>query len=106
MIAAMRGRRTVIVSSHILADVQRIADHIGILRDGRLLYPAFPYPNYTRVTRADSDAMFAFLDAESIDLFRIVHGEQRFSYSRPVVPGDVMQGSIAGLPTLDVRSSS
>ena len=24
---------------------------------GRLLYPAFPYPNYTRLTRADSDAM-------------------------------------------------
>jgi mono/diheme cytochrome c family protein len=30
-------------------------------RDGRLLYPAFPYPSYTRVTRADSDAIFAFL---------------------------------------------
>jgi ABC-2 type transport system ATP-binding protein len=34
----MRGRRTVIFSSHILADVQRIADQVGILRDGRLLY--------------------------------------------------------------------
>ena len=38
LIAGMRGRRTVIFSSHILADVQRIADHVGILRDGRLLY--------------------------------------------------------------------
>jgi ABC-2 type transport system ATP-binding protein len=38
LIAAMRGRRTVIVASHILADVQRVADHVGILRDGRLLY--------------------------------------------------------------------
>jgi len=38
MVAAMRGRRTVIFSSHILADVQRIADQVGILRDGRLLY--------------------------------------------------------------------
>jgi ABC-2 type transport system ATP-binding protein len=37
-VAAMRGRRTVIFSSHILADVQRIADEVGILRDGRLLY--------------------------------------------------------------------
>ena len=35
--------------------------HNGRARDGRLLYPAFPYPNYTRVTRADSDAIFAFL---------------------------------------------
>jgi ABC-2 type transport system ATP-binding protein len=38
MVAAMRGHRTVIFSSHILADVQRIADQVGILRDGRLLY--------------------------------------------------------------------
>jgi mono/diheme cytochrome c family protein len=35
--------------------------HHGRARDGRLLYPAFPYPNYTRVTRADADAIFAFL---------------------------------------------
>jgi ABC-2 type transport system ATP-binding protein len=38
LVARMRGRRTVIFSSHILADVQRVADHVGILRDGRLLY--------------------------------------------------------------------
>ena len=35
--------------------------HNGRSRDGRLLYPAFPYPNYTLVTRADSDAIYAFL---------------------------------------------
>jgi ABC-2 type transport system ATP-binding protein len=37
-VAGMRGARTVIFSSHILSDVQRIADQVGILRDGRLLY--------------------------------------------------------------------
>ena len=35
--------------------------HNGKSRDGRLLYPAFPYTNYTKVTRADSDALFAFM---------------------------------------------
>jgi mono/diheme cytochrome c family protein len=35
--------------------------HDGRSRDGHALYPAFPYPNYTRVTRADSDAMYAYL---------------------------------------------
>ena len=35
--------------------------HHGRSRDGRLLYPAFPYPNYTEITREDADAMFAFL---------------------------------------------
>jgi ABC-2 type transport system ATP-binding protein len=38
LVAAMRDRRTVIFSSHILADVQRVADQVGILRDGRLLW--------------------------------------------------------------------
>ncbi|MBU0601440.1 MAG: c-type cytochrome [Gammaproteobacteria bacterium] len=43
------------------ADDFRAALHEGRSRDGRLLYPAFPYPNYTRITRADSDALWAYL---------------------------------------------
>ena len=35
--------------------------HHGVGRDGRLLYPAFPYPSYTRITRADADALYAWL---------------------------------------------
>jgi len=35
--------------------------HEGRSRDGHLLYPAFPYTNYTLVTREDSDAIFAYL---------------------------------------------
>jgi mono/diheme cytochrome c family protein len=37
------------------------AMHEGRRPDGSRLYPAFPYPYYTKVTRADSDAIFAFL---------------------------------------------
>ena len=37
------------------------AMHHGKSKDGKLLYPAFPYPNFTRVNRGDSDALFAFL---------------------------------------------
>jgi mono/diheme cytochrome c family protein len=36
------------------------AMHEGRSADGHLLTPAFPYPNYTHVTRADSDALFAY----------------------------------------------
>jgi mono/diheme cytochrome c family protein len=39
------------------------AMHEGKSRDGRPLYPAFPYTEYTRVTREDSDAIFAHLQA-------------------------------------------
>ncbi|CAN7231500.1 MULTISPECIES: c-type cytochrome [unclassified Variovorax] len=37
------------------------AMHNGRSKDGRLLYPAFPYPNFTRVSREDSDAIYAYL---------------------------------------------
>ncbi|HSW03657.1 cytochrome c [Aquabacterium sp.] len=35
--------------------------HNGRSFDGRLLYPAFPYPHFTRITREDSDALYAYL---------------------------------------------
>src|SRR5690606_37147654 len=35
--------------------------HNGKSRDGSLLYPAFPYTEYSRITRADADALYAFL---------------------------------------------
>ena len=38
--------------------------HNGKSRGGRLLYPAFPYTNYTKVTRADADALYAFLRSQ------------------------------------------
>lgn len=35
--------------------------HYGKSKDGRYLYPAFPYTEYTKVTRPDADAIFAYL---------------------------------------------
>jgi mono/diheme cytochrome c family protein len=34
--------------------------HDGRSKDGTLLYPAFPYTNYTKVVRADADDLFAY----------------------------------------------
>ncbi|MGE4241114.1 c-type cytochrome [Ramlibacter sp.] len=42
------------------ADFWRALHH-GKSRDGRLLSPAFPYNYYTEVTRADADALYAYL---------------------------------------------
>ena len=39
------------------------AMHNGRARDGRLLYPAFPYTSYTEITRTDSDALYAYLQS-------------------------------------------
>ena len=37
------------------------AMHKGVDRDGAHLYPAFPYPYFTHITRAESDALYAYL---------------------------------------------
>jgi mono/diheme cytochrome c family protein len=37
--------------------------HTGHSPDGGLIYPAMPFANYTKVTRQDSDAIFAYLNA-------------------------------------------
>lgn len=37
--------------------------HNGKRPDGSLLYPAFPYPTYTTISRADADALYAYLHA-------------------------------------------
>lgn len=47
------------------------------------------------------DAMNAFLEAEEIDLHRIVHGEQRFAAERELVIGDVLT---AVLTVASIRS--
>jgi Cytochrome c. len=39
------------------------AIHVGRGRHGELLYPAFPYTSYTRLTRGDALAIFAYLQS-------------------------------------------
>ena len=46
---------------HWSADDFARAMHEGIGRNGRRLYPAFPYPYYTKLTRDDTDALYIYL---------------------------------------------
>jgi len=49
--------------------------HHGRSKSGRLLYPAFPYPSYTNITREDSDALYAFLrTAKPVSQVNTPHG--------------------------------
>ena len=52
-----------------------------------------PVPATYPITLA-FEAMNAFLDDVGVDLSRIVHGEQRFTYARPVRPGDVLSATL------------
>jgi mono/diheme cytochrome c family protein len=55
--------------------------HTGRGRDGKLLYPAMPFASYTRVTRTDCDAIFAYL--RSVPAVRLATREHdlRFPYN-------------------------
>ncbi|MFK2891876.1 cytochrome c [Dyella flagellata] len=55
--------------------------HTGRTRSGALLYPAMPFAAYTKVTRADADAIFAYL--KSVPPVRQKNREQdlRFPYN-------------------------
>lgn len=61
------------------------AMHNGQSKDGSLLYPAFPYTNFTRVTRADSDALFAYLQTLPAISQKNIEPELRFPYDRRVL---------------------
>ncbi|MBG9387804.1 c-type cytochrome [Caenimonas aquaedulcis] len=61
--------------------------HNGRSKDGRLLYPAFPYTHYTMVTRADSDAMFDYLrSVPAVDRANTPH-KLRWPYSTQAALG-------------------
>jgi mono/diheme cytochrome c family protein len=58
--------------------------HNGRSRDGRLLYPAFPYPNYTRLARADADAMYFYLKSLAPIARKNRPHALRFPFDQPV----------------------
>jgi mono/diheme cytochrome c family protein len=59
--------------------------HNGVAPDGRMLYPAFPYTNTTKVTRDDADALYAYL--RSLAPVRQANRPHRlrFPYDRQIV---------------------
>ncbi|WP_148611325.1 FAS1-like dehydratase domain-containing protein [Nocardioides rubriscoriae] len=63
-------------------------------------YDAGPAPATYPIVPAFT-AMMGFLEAEALDLSRIVHGAQEFRHERPVVPGDVLT---VALSVASVRS--
>jgi acyl dehydratase len=67
--------------------IRAYAAAVGTTNDGGAAPATFP------IVLA-IDAMNAFLEAEAIDLYRIVHGEQKFAYERPIAAGDVLTATM------------
>ena len=72
LVSRLRGRATVLFSSHILGDVQEVSDTVGILNEGRLLYQGplgdllvgHATPVYTLRVRTDPDPVAEALRGE------------------------------------------
>lgn len=58
--------------------------HHGQGADGRRLVPAFPYTEFTRITRADSDALFAWLRTLPAVQQPVPAHELRWPYGTPL----------------------
>ena len=61
------------------------AMHNGKSRDGSFLYPAFPYTNYTHVTREDSDAIHAYLQTVPAVKQQNREHDLRFPYNQRIL---------------------
>ncbi|WP_315767436.1 MULTISPECIES: molybdopterin cofactor-binding domain-containing protein [unclassified Bradyrhizobium] len=60
----------------------------GVHRDGRQLYPAFPYTHYARTSEADLQALYAYLMAQAPIHQQARENELRFPFNlRPLVAG-------------------
>lgn len=58
----------------------------GIARDGRHLYPAFPYPSFTQASDDDLQALYAWLMAQPAVAQEVMPGELRFPFNlRPLM---------------------
>jgi mono/diheme cytochrome c family protein len=58
------------------------AMHEGVAADGTKLYPAFPYPSFTKVTTEDLEAIFAFLKTVPLASDRPPANELGFPFSQ------------------------
>ncbi|MES2317317.1 MAG: cytochrome c [Pseudomonadota bacterium] len=59
--------------------------HNGKSRGGRLLYPAFPYTSYTKVSRDDADALYAYMQTIPADKASSQPHELGFPYNQQIM---------------------
>ncbi|MFZ6750933.1 c-type cytochrome [Undibacterium sp. Ren11W] len=59
--------------------------HNGKSKDGRMLYPAFPFTNYSQITRTDGDALFAYFKTVKPVARENQPHDLRFPYSQRIL---------------------
>lgn len=87
LLASLKGRTTILFSTHILSDVERICDYVGILNEGRMvvadrlenLQQQYAKPQI-RITYEDSDKLgSAFAELENLQKHGIITELQKIA---------------------------
>src|SRR5690349_18631532 len=103
LVAAMRGQRTVLVSSHLLADVQRVPGHVGLLRRRRRLYQG---GTRALVDEHLTPSWVLRLGSPAADVLAKLHGEpwvkrvERLDEERIRVDADTIEHGERGIPAV------
>lgn len=102
--ASLAGRAFPPTEPYVVTEEAVAAFASAVGAEGGRIPPTFPVV----VTFA---AMMDFLDAEQVELSRIVHGDQKFSYHRPLRIGDELSaaltvGKVRRLGDADVISTT
>ncbi len=63
------------------------AMHDGVSADGSNLYPAFPYPSFTKVTEVDLKDLYAFLQSTAPSSYRPPENEMGFPFNQRSLMG-------------------
>jgi ABC-2 type transport system ATP-binding protein len=93
LIEARAAGQTVFFSSHVLSEIERIADHVGIIREGEMVAVERPHDLTNRAHRRVHVRFEAPLPDEARDMLARIQGVERLAINGPearfVMRGDI-----------------
>jgi ABC-2 type transport system ATP-binding protein len=94
-----KDSRTIIISSHILSDIEKIVDHLMVMRKGRLIYDNsldIMREEYSRVTLTSRDAVLP--DAlPFVDVLRAERTDHQARLTVHCADREILKAAVSGL---------